>query len=326
MDNEFCLIILNPASGGGRTGQIVERLESAIRSNCRGDLRRTERAGHAAELARQGVLEGRSRIVVVGGDGTIHECVNGIAGLPPAYARQVSLGIISTGTGCGLARSLGIPADFDAQCAVAFGPECRTIDLGRLRFDATGETRYFVNECQIGIGVEVVRKTGKGTKALGGSLAYTLATVPLLFTFPNPEVTVRLDDSEPVSLPVTGISIGNGAVTAGGMRLTPHAVLDDGMIDVLIMKGQTPCSRARGFLRVRSGEHINSPAFDYHQIRRIRISSSSQLPVSADGELAGHLPVTIETVADAMRVHAPTLNTRSTRYEHIHTGTEAARI
>jgi diacylglycerol kinase (ATP) len=322
------LIIVNPASGGGRTGHLLEALQNAVQAQCgtNAAVLATEGPGHATVLARQQVLEGYRKVVIVGGDGTIHECVNGICDLPRSYTEDVAIAIISTGTGCGLARSLGIPPGFEDQISVAFGPDIRTIDLGRLEFDNTEETRFFVNECQIGIGAEVVRRTKRGKKALGGSLAYTLATIPLLFTYPNPEIKLQWDDSIPQEVPVTGISIGNGAITAGGMHLTPHAILDDGLLDVLVMKGQSSYQRARSFLHVRSGRHVNSSHFDYHQICRIHLSSPLELPISADGELVGNLPVTIDTYRSALHVHAPSQNRRSIRHDDIHATTEAVRI
>jgi diacylglycerol kinase (ATP) len=328
MNMERYLIIVNPASGGGRTGDLLTTVQHAVRAHCgsKAAILATERPGHATVLARQHVLEGYRNVVIVGGDGTIHECVNGIFDLPGSYTEDVVLAIISTGTGCGLARSLGIPLGFEDQISVAFGPDIRTIDLGRLRFDNRADTRFFVNECQIGIGAEVVRRTKRGEKAFGGSLAYTLATIPLLFTFPNPEIKMQWDDSSAQEVPVTGLSVGNGAITAGGMHLTPRAILDDGLLDVLVMKGLSPFQRARGFLHVRSGRHVDSSHFDYHQIRCIHVSSRLDLPISADGELVGNLPATIETYPNALRVHAPLHNRRSPRHDDTHATTEAVGI
>ncbi len=255
--------------------------------------------------------------MVIGGDGTISESVNGIFSFPPALRESVTLAVISTGTGCGLARSLGLPGTIRDQIAVACNPHTRAIDLGRLHFAKGNRTLFFINECQIGIGAEVVGRTGHGSKSLGGPLAYVLATVPLLFTYPNPPVDVTLEASATRSLEVTGISIGNGAITGGGMRLTPHAVPDDGLLDVLVMKGQSPLRRAASFARVRSGNHLRSPEFEYHQVRRITISSPSPLRVAADGEVAGSLPATFTVLPQVMPVHCPIQQPGEALHEHV---------
>lgn len=319
MNNEHCHIIANPAAGGGRTARMLRTLNGLLRATFGPDATfyQTEKPGDAWASARQAALDGSRRIVIIGGDGTIHECVNGICSLPPAFADNVTIGIISTGTGCGLARSLGIPDEIEEQIAVARGSHSRPIDLGRIHFERNDQIRFFVNECQIGIGAEVVRRTRNGEKVLGGSLAYALATVPLLFTYPNPEVELALENSLPFSLPVTGISIGNGAITAGGMHLTPHAVLDDGLIDVLVMKGQSPLHRTVSFLQVRSGHHLESHRFAYHQVRSIRISSRSDLLVTADGEMVGRLPARFETHPHAVHIHCPSGQRAEVTHERI---------
>jgi YegS/Rv2252/BmrU family lipid kinase len=322
MNTDHCHIIANPVAGGGRTGRMLGLLTGLLRTSFGSatTIFCTGKSGDALASARQAVLEGSRRIVIVGGDGTIHECVNGIYSLPSLFTEDVTLAIISTGTGCGLARSLGIPDELEEQIAVARGSHTRAIDIGHIYLE--NETRFFVNECQIGIGAEVVRRTRKGEKALGGSLAYALATVPLLFSYPNPEVEISMDNAASVSLSVTGISIGNGAITGGGMHLTPRAVLDDGLIDVLVMKGQSPFHRAAGFLRVRSGGHIRSSHFSYHQARDIRISSGSELLLSADGELIGRLPARFESRPGAIHIHCPLESRRENRHEHISGETE----
>jgi diacylglycerol kinase (ATP) len=131
-----------------------------------------------------------------------------------------------------------------------------------------------------------------------------------------------MDNAAPISLSVTGISIGNGAITGGGMHLTPRAVLDDGLIDVLVMKGQSPFHRAVSFLRVRSGGHIRSPRFSYHQAREILISSRSELFLSADGEMIGRLPARFSSQPGAIQIHCPLERKRENRHEHISGKTE----
>ena len=132
-----------------------------------------------------------------------------------------------------------------------------------------------------------------------------MTTLPLLFRYPNHVVELALDDGAPRSMPVTGIAIGNGAITGGGMRLTPKAVLDDGLIDVLIIKGPSILRRLMDMSRVRSGTQIASPGCEYFQARRVAMSSMIDVPVSADGELVGALPARFECSPQTLRVHCP---------------------
>ena len=324
MATETTHIVVNPAAGGGRTSRLLDRLMPLLRRyfGAESTLLVTQRPGDARSWAREAALRGCRRMVVVGGDGTIHECVNGILASALPGTADITLGLISTGTGCGLARSLLLPNSLEAQLNVVLEQPARLLDLGRMVRERDGSTIYFVNECQIGIGAEVVRRTRHAKKAFGGSLAYAAATVPLLFSYPAPAVDLEIDALPRATLPVTGISIGNGAITGGGMHLTPLAELDDGYIDVLVMKAQSSLHRAHGFLRVRSGRHIESADFLYRQVRRLRLSSLLELPVAADGELVGVLPVRFDVLPRAIAVHCPHQRTSEQTYDNIRSATE----
>ena len=171
--------------------------------------------------------------------------------------------------------------------------------------EGQGRSEWFVNECQVGIGAEVVRRTSTATKARGGSLSYVMATLPLLFCHPDQAVELCFDNGERRAMPVTGIAIGNGAMTGGGMRLTPNAELDDGLLDVLIIKGSSILRRLVDMSRVSSGRHIASPGCDYLRARSVRVASPVGVAVSADGELVGALPARFECSPQQLRVHCP---------------------
>lgn len=307
MTTATCALIANPAAGGGRTA----RLLGALRDRLPGSLGEattlacTTRPGEGRDLARQALARGARHLVVVGGDGTIHEVVNGIHDAGAGLAEEVVLSIISTGTGCGLALSLGIPADLDAQLAIAGGAHARRIDLGRVTLEGPGPSAWFVNECQVGLGAEVVRRTSGSRKARGGSLAYFLTTAQLLLRYPTCRVEVLLGDGTRHAMPVTGIAIGNGAMTAGGMRLTPRAAMDDGLLDLLVIRSPTILRRVIDLARVPSGRHVTSPGCDYLQAPCAALSSSAEIPVSADGELIGSLPARFECRPRTLRVHCP---------------------
>ena len=148
MNAASCAVIANPAAGGGRTGDMLGGLRDRFRAlfgesttiSC------TQRAGEAGNLAAQALQQGARHLVIVGGDGTIHEVVNGIGALAAELVAQVSLSIIATGTGCGLARSLGIPRGLESQLEIARGAHSRRIDLGRVFLEGQGRSDWFVND------------------------------------------------------------------------------------------------------------------------------------------------------------------------------------
>lgn len=309
MSSGACVVIANPAARGGRTVEVLQRMRgrwaavlgAGTRLSCTG------RAGEGRALAERAVLEGARHLVVVGGDGTVHEVVNGVCALPEPLADEVTLSILTTGTGCGFARSLGIPRDLESQLRIACGTTVRAVDIGHLELAPPHSGTWFVNECQVGFGAEVVRRTSPSRKARGGSSAYALTSLFLAFRSPVHDLAVASDDGVPREMVVTGVAIGNGAVTAGGMRLTPEAVLDDGLMDVLVIRARGAIQRLLALSRVRSGSHLRLAGCDCFQARRVMISSPGEatIPVSVDGELVGCLPARFEIGTRRIRVRSP---------------------
>jgi diacylglycerol kinase (ATP) len=300
-------IILNPASSAGRTGRRQAEILAAVerRLGREFSLCVTKRPSEATSSARKAALRGAGLIIAVGGDGTIQEVVNGLVepAVPPD--RRPQLGIINAGTGHGFAQSLGLPAGLDDQCAgIALGT-VRRIDIGRAAY-ANGRgrriERYFVNECQAGIGGRVVEKVRAGYKKLGGLLAFGLATLSAALNYPNRTLRFSVDDGPEEEGSFIGIVAANGNVMAGGMRLAPQATVEDGRLDILFMHGQTLAERLRNFPKIYSGTHLGSPKFSCLRGRSISLASEEPVSFEADGEMFGYLPCRIEVIPAALEL------------------------
>lgn len=265
----------------------------------------TRRPLDASSAARDASLLGIELVIAVGGDGTIQEVVNGLMTSPAASGRRPQLGIINAGTGHGFAQSLGLPISLDAQCAGIAHGSIRRIDIGRAAFSqgrGRPVERYFINECQAGIGGRVVDKVQGGHKKLGGLIGFGLATLTTALSYPNRSIRFSLDDGPERSGAFIGIVAANGNAMAGGMRLAPRAAVDDGALDILLMRGQTLAERLRNFPKIYSGTHLGSPKFGYLRGRSISLSSDEPVPFEADGEPFGHLPCRIEVVPGALEL------------------------
>jgi diacylglycerol kinase (ATP) len=310
MSDPKTIVIINPASSAGRTGRRQREILAAIESTVgRGfSLFVTKRPKEATSSAREASLRGIELVIAVGGDGTLQEVVNGLMEAAKASDRLPQLGIINAGTGHGFAQSLGLPAGLDAQCAGIAGGSIRRIDIGRAAFlDGAGRPveRYFVNECQAGIGGRVVEKVQAGHKKLGGFLGFGLATLTTALTYPHRVIRFSLDDGPERSGAFIGIVAANGHSMAGGMRLAPRAAVDDGELDILFMHGQTLAERLRNFPKIYSGTHLESPKFSCLRGRTISLASEDRVSFEADGEPFGHLPCRIEVVPAALEVRTP---------------------
>jgi len=303
-------IILNPASGAGRTG----KRQAEILALCDRYLGRehtlcvTREPGEATASARTAASQGAQLIVAVGGDGTIQEVVNGFLADGRPLNPDCALGIIDAGTGHGFAQSLRLPGEVESQMELVAGQSYRMVDVGRASYADGGghqKERYFVNECQAGIGGQVVIKVGTKNKRLGGTLAFGASTLAAALRYPNQVVTVQVDGQPPRTQKLIGVVMANGRFMAGGMKLTPGARLSDGLLDILLIHEQSLMERLRNFPRIYFGTHIDLPKFSLVQGRSIILSSPESVPLEADGELWGSLPCRVEVLPAVLRVQSP---------------------
>ena len=298
-------VILNPSSAGGRTGRNQGRILGAIEHGFGPfSFTVTRKPLDAMYSSARAFADGARVILVVGGDGTIQEAVNGLFRNNSVRNHRCELAVLSSGTGCGFAQSLGIPRDIGNQVEIAAGKRISCIDVGKLRctgFDGSPVTRYFINECQIGIGGEVVRRVQHRHKSLGGLLTFGAATVLTVFQYQNHSMTISADGFERSGL-FCGVAVANGAFTGGGMNLAPDACMTDHALDLLVMNDLSVRERLRYFPMIYSGAHVRSPGFSYSKVSSVTLRSKVPVLVAADGELLGTTPCTIETTPSALNV------------------------
>ncbi|MBW3592720.1 MAG: hypothetical protein KY396_03405, partial [Actinobacteria bacterium] len=192
------VFLVNPASANGSTGRRwPEIARHATRAGLTGETLMSERPGHLTELAEQAAAGGARLVVAVGGDGTVHEIVNGLLRAP--RGGDVELAVLSRGTGKDFVRSLRIPNEVEAAVATAKTGTARTVDVGRASFAAPGGGRaeaYFANFGGAGISGAIARRANLSSKALGGRLSFVWATVAVFAQWKSTEMTVTVDGIE----------------------------------------------------------------------------------------------------------------------------------
>jgi diacylglycerol kinase (ATP) len=300
-------IIANPASAGGKTGKKLHKIIKLIDKyfSYRYKLNLTSRPRDATNLSRKAAKEDFDTIIVIGGDGTIQEIVNGFYEHDKLINPHIKLGIINCGTGCGLSQSLNLPCKTEEQLQIIYQGYTSSIDIGKAIYnngEIRPETRYFVNELQLGIGSTVVNKVQTKQKKLGGFLAFGLTAALTIFSQKDHEMTLAIDSQLRFNRKFLGIVIANGAYTGGGMNLAPQAQLNDGYFDILLIHAQSIPQRLKNFPRIYFGKHINLSQFSYGRARKIKIDSSDNILLEADGELLGHLPCSVEILPAAIRI------------------------
>ena len=302
-------VILNPTAAGGRAKRLESRILAGLTDRFGPDytLCVTERAGHASASASAAVAAGTALVVAVGGDGTVHEILNGLLRTRPTVGARCELGIVNCGTGSGLADSLGLPDALDGQLDLLTLPYSVAIDVGHVAYrDASGRAaqRWFASECQVGIGSVVTACVHPTSKRFGGRLAFGAATLRSVFRHRASALSVSYNGTGATTLPLLGLAIGNGHICAGGMRLTPGARLDDGVFDVLTIHDMGIPTRLVNFPRIYAGSHVQSPRFAVHRTGQLTIAAEPPVSVSADGECLGFTPCRISLLPAALRIRS----------------------
>lgn len=304
-------IIINPESDKGRTGKRWRYIKEALRyffSEFRYEF--TEKPCHATEISRSAIREGAELIVGIGGDGTMNEIANGFFDGDRILNPETALGVVPSGTGSDLSRSLLIPPSYKKALELITHAPSHAIDAGRVRFtDHSGreDERFFLNISDFGIGGEVVRHMNinrmKRRKA-----SYLKSTIATFLRYKNKRLNISIDGED---LPEENYMIGaiaNGQVFGKGMRAAPDAKLDDGVFDVLLVKGMKMLEFLRTVRRLYAGTHLPHPKIDLIRARNIEVSPAPEetqdVLIEVDGEQVGKAPVTFEILPGCFPVKA----------------------
>jgi diacylglycerol kinase (ATP) len=293
------VFLVNPASDNGATGKRWPELaHRAARLGLSGETLFSERPGHLIELARSAVDGGATLVVAVGGDGTMNEVVNGIAG------RDVDFATIPIGTGMDFGRTYGIPTKFEDAVRVALDGAPRTIDAGRVSYRTWGgdnAERWFANVGSVGMSGAVAQRANGMSKALGGKVTFFYALTRVFFEWDNTEVTVKFDGGERRGK-MHDVIVANGVWHGGGMKLAPDARSDDGAFDVVLIGDVGKVDFLTTAPKLYKGKHVAHPMVEVVRAARVEVDAAEHLPIELDGEQVGTTPATFEVVPGAVRV------------------------
>jgi diacylglycerol kinase (ATP) len=290
------LFLVNPASGNGATGKRWPKLrERAAELGLEGDQVLSEFPGHLAQAAKDSP---GSLLVVIGGDGTVNEVANGVAGT------EAELAVLPCGTGQDFGRTHGLPTRFDDAVQVALGGETRTIDLGRVELES-GTSRFFANVGSAGMSGAVARRANSMTKAFGGRATFFYALTREFLAWQNTRVVVELEDGVRREGPMHDVIVANGNWHGGGMKLAPDARQDDGVFDVVLIGDVTKLDFLTTSPKLYSGRYLSHPRVELLRSSSVAISAAEPLPLEVDGEPIGATPARFEVVPSALRLRVP---------------------
>ena len=290
-------IIANPVSGRGRARRTGERVADLLRERgVNAHLMMSGAPGDCERLAREALARGARQVAACGGDGTVHEVVNGLAN------SDAVLGVVPCGRGNDLARALGLSSDVEDVVNTLVHGVDRAIDLGKV-----GD-RFFATVASLGFDTVVaqrMRNQGAGflTRALevGGTVSYGLTVLRTLFGYRSPIVRLR-GDFGVFEGRILLAATANAPFYGSGIKIAPDAIVDDGVLDVCIVADVSRWTVLRMFLRAYSGAHVGHSAVRVVQTRTLQIESDDSLWIFADGEPMCEVPAMIEVVPGALKV------------------------
>jgi len=285
-------LLVNPHAAGGRPLRLLPRVEARLRDlGLEYSVQRTQSLLHGCELAREAAGRGETP-VTLSGDGLIGAVAGALRDIPDA-----TLGVLPGGRGNDFARTIGLPLDAVAACDVLAGGRASPVDLG----EADGRT--FLGIASLGFDSDANRIANAAPPQLG-RLVYVYGAFRALMAWTPARFTVSVDGDE-TSFSGWSVAAANAGFYGGGMRLAPHARLDDGALDVILIGESSRLYYARTLPKVFRGAHVRVPVVSELRGAEVRVSADRPFTVYADGDPVGNLPITMRAVPGALRVLLP---------------------
>lgn len=306
MVEPLTVFLVNPASANGSTRTAwPEIAHRAAAAGLEGQALFSDGPGGITTAAERAAGMGAERVVVVGGDGTVNEAVNGL--LKVGAGREVELAVIPRGTGTDFARTFRIPTKLDQAIVVARGDVVRPVDAGEVSYrawDGSAGSAFFANVASAGMSGAVAMRANSTSKALGGKASFLWATLAVFARWRNAEVSVDVDEEHREGS-MLDVIVANCEWLGGGMHMAPSAKPDDGLFDILLIGDVTKRDLVQTLPKIYRGTHLPHPKAEELRGRTVRLDAQTPLPVELDGEQPGTTPATFEVVPGALRVVAP---------------------
>ncbi|MBU7015194.1 MAG: diacylglycerol kinase family lipid kinase [Theionarchaea archaeon] len=289
------LAIVNPVAG--RTCKYWPAIKSVFRDmEYDFEVQHTEERGHATAIAAEN--NGFDVIASVGGDGTLNEIINGIMG------RDIVLSVIPTGTGNDFVKSAGLVSDCIAASRSISQDVVRSVDAGCVTF--SGGKRYFIGVAGMGFDGLVSKTTSQVTKPKMGTVPYVMGILKHLADYRSIDVSLTVDDVH-IDQKVMFVDVANGKYVGAGMNIAPHAEVDDGLFDIIVIGDLSRLESLVKLPTLYRGTHLNNPKVGAFRGRHVELHSHQPLSIHVEGEYIGDTPATFHMYEKALKFSVPPL-------------------
>lgn len=298
-------VIVNP-NAGRRKGE-KDWLEIAALLNAEG-IRFTnvftEHPNHAVKLARKYVEAGFRKIIVVGGDGTLNEVVNGVFTQNKYPTKDIILAMIPVGTGNDWGRSFNIPSGYKEAIQLIGRMHTRIQDVGKVHYmnNELPKHRHFINMAGLGFDAMVAKRTNKvKQEGKSGPFSYLISLFTSLISYNDSKVNVTVDDEE-LNANVFTMSVAICKFNGGGMMQAPNAIPDDGLFDVTVITRVSRFLVIRSVKKLYDGSYLKMPQVKTFRGEKVQIESNPPMFLETDGESLGHTPMSFEVIPLSIQV------------------------
>lgn len=303
--NREWFVIVNPNAGNGKGGKDWGRIASLFgKENIALVSNFTTDKGHAIELARNAVNHGFRRIISIGGDGTLNEVINGIFTQENCSTKEITVGMIPVGTGNDWGRMFGIPLVYEGAVDVIRESKVMLHDIGVVNYHdgEQQEVRYFINIAGLGFESLVVKKTNKQKeKGRSSQAIYFYNLLSSLICYRKIKADILIEGKRYTNN-IFSINVGNGRYCGGGMRQTPDALPDDGLLDITVIREMGKIEVIKNLKILYDGTIMSHPKIDGYRSDKLRVESESLIYLEADGESLGHTPVEFTIIPAAVNI------------------------
>ena len=304
---EKYLVIVNPNAGGKRAKSDWPIIESLLKEqNLFYDVVFTKYRHHAIEIVAKKIAQDHYRnIIVVGGDGTVNEVVNGIFDQKEVATRDIKLGVIMIGTGNDWGRMFDIPSDYAEAISIIKSGNSFIQDVGHVSYyiGEKEKTRYFINCAGLGFDALVTETTNKDKDSgKSSTLSYFKSLLGSLFRYKPVDVRVKIDNREILDGKLFTLSLGIGKYTGGGMKQNPDAIADDGLFDLMLVDKIAKTKLIRKIKKLYDGSINEIGEVQSYRINNMSVESDYKLMLEVDGESLGHAPFTFGIVPESLQL------------------------
>ncbi len=290
------LIIYNPAAGQSPDlSSMLDRVANLWRDHgWQVEIAATTAPGDATRRAQQAAEAGYNAVVAAGGDGTANEVMNGLVGTSTA------LGVLPLGTVNIWAREMGLSMDMLKAAASLTESKLARIDVGM------AGNRYFLLMAGIGFDAAVTATVNTQEKKRLGAIAYIKQAVQIAWNFRGTRPKLKIDGKR-VRGKILMVTIGNSQLYGGVVKFTAHATIDDGLLDICVIKGDGMLSAPRRLISIFARHYNRDPQVKYYRGKQIEIRGrrGKQLPIQVDGDYLGQTPMTFQIVPNSLSILVP---------------------